>query len=305
MAENNAYRATFDNFHRYHSGAMSAKEQHLFEKQMLEDTAFAEAFEGFLAMQVDELDTAQVNVKLNENLEARIAGRSESIVPAWIYGVAATLIITFGAIWIVLVSDPKQDVRPEASQKLADAPAPSGPPQEEVPSAQKPAPTMPAKSNIKPPEVISVPAQEPELAAAPPQENLAEEESSTVGAFADSQSRRNDVVLSEAATTRQSFAAPLTQRPAAISLMPQPLMGWESYNAYLEQNTDSAAITGDVHVSFLVNADATLSDFSAKGPKELQKEAIRIVRQGPLWVPVKRDGVPLTLTVSVTLHFKQ
>ena len=111
--------------------------------------------------------------------------------------------------------------------------------------------------------------------------------------------------MSAASSTRQSFVAPVPKKGAMANLSPTPLMGWESYQAYLQQSADSVRQQGEVIVTFTVNPDGTLSDFSAKGEKSLQTEAIHIVQKGPIWVPVKQNGVSVSLPATVTLQFKK
>lgn len=79
-----------------------------------------------------------------------------------------------------------------------------------------------------------------------------------------------------------------------------PVGGWENYDAYLRQkSTDSR--TGSVQVSFKVNRDGSLSDFSAKGARELRDSAINLIKIGPAWIPSAKthSNSPEKVTVRV------
>lgn len=68
---------------------------------------------------------------------------------------------------------------------------------------------------------------------------------------------------------------------------PQPVIGWDKYKEYLQNNVKSDANlpTGRVVVTFNVNSDNQLSDFKIKkGLNDLRnEEAIRLIKEGPSW----------------------
>lgn len=84
-----------------------------------------------------------------------------------------------------------------------------------------------------------------------------------------------------------------------------PVAGWPSYRAYLDKNTGSASTTGQIVVTFVISASGTLSGFVARGPGELQKDAIRIISSGPAWAPARANGTPVTSMTKVQLQFRQ
>jgi hypothetical protein len=336
MAGNSEHIPDFQEFQRYHSGAMSPGEQHLFERQMLQDAALADAYEGFLAMQRGNVDPSAIHEALANQLEKRITGNAKRVFPLWTYGIAASLIVMFGVIWLIFLSDPKKEqVLMEATQKLPPKPSQQTKIEPAPEANTPPALTFKASKPQQQPSlkdektvakdadvlieeetenvaiatdeselVESAPAQsfEPGLAySAKPNASVAR--SSSVRS--DSLVRKNEVVMSEASSKRHSFVDPQHGKNLREELSPKPLMGWEAYNVYLQQSADSASLNGKVTVSFTVNADGSLSDFTARGDKNLQPDAIRIVRDGPLWVPVKRNGTSYALPASVTLYFKK
>jgi len=113
----------------------------------------------------------------------------------------------------------------------------------------------------------------------------------------------NEVVVLGATTqAKKSTSAYLFEpdRPA-----PAPLGGWEAYRTYLEENTDSSAIAGQITITFIVSASGALSGFVAQGPEALQKEAVRIIRSGPAWAPARTKGMPVISSTEIRLQFRQ
>jgi len=89
------------------------------------------------------------------------------------------------------------------------------------------------------------------------------------------------------------------------TLVAVPSAGWASYRAYLDKSTDSASTTGKIIVTFIVNTSGALSGFVAKGPQELQKDAIRIISNGPAWAPASTNGTRVISVAEVQLQFRQ
>lgn len=110
------------------------------------------------------------------------------------------------------------------------------------------------------------------------------------------------VVVGSSTQSKKSATTHFTEpdRPA-----PMPAEGWEAYRAYLDKNTDSSAVAGQVVVTFVVSSTGTLSGFTAKGPEELQKEAIRIISSGPAWIPTRKKGTAVASLAEIQLQFRQ
>ena len=77
-----------------------------------------------------------------------------------------------------------------------------------------------------------------------------------------------------------------------------PVGGLERYEVYLKENlrypltAGKRNVAGTVLVQFLVNPDSSLSDFRILQSisSEYDEEAIRLVRDGPAWVPGSVNG---------------
>ncbi|NIJ53637.1 energy transducer TonB [Dyadobacter arcticus] len=89
----------------------------------------------------------------------------------------------------------------------------------------------------------------------------------------------------------------------ATDSLPAPRIGWSAYQTYLHISTFLEQRNEDLTVSFLVNTDGSLTNLTAVGPKDLRREAIRIVQEGPAWQPLLRNGKTINARSQVRLHF--
>lgn len=125
---------------------------------------------------------------------------------------------------------------------------------------------------------------------------------------ADTVQEDREEVLSEVVvvgSSTQSKKSAITHISEPDRPAPLPAEGWKDYRAYLEKNTGSSSTTGQVVVTFIVSPTGALSGFTAKGPEELQKEAIRIISSGPAWVPTRKRGTPVASLAEIQLQFRQ
>ena len=91
-----------------------------------------------------------------------------------------------------------------------------------------------------------------------------------------------------------------------------PVGGLDEYEEYLKKNlryplaAKEGKIAGKVLVQFLVNPDSSLSDFrilqSVGGGCD--EEAIRLVKEGPAWVPGMADGKLKEAGMIVPVNFR-
>lgn len=336
MAENRSDRVGFEDFRRYQSGEMSLREQHLLEKQMLEDPMLAEAYEGFLAMQRNNADFASIKNALNRNLGNRIKGSRKRTIPIWAYGAAASLVITLGTLWLVFVSNPQKGDITETGQNLVERPlikpetkpqyAPETNLETALPVKKIPPRTKSATQRAQEPEpAIEGPAQQTEtdlavtnsdgqvsVPASAPAEKQAFTNTTPSLAPAPAASHLREEPKhkgSQSVVAEETSARGLAELPEVANsftkLTASPLMGWDAYHVYLEKQCSAARRKGEVTVSFYVNADGTLAEFTAEGKKQLQPEAIRIVREGPRWVPARQNGSTIRTPATVTLQFRK
>lgn len=88
------------------------------------------------------------------------------------------------------------------------------------------------------------------------------------------------------------------------ALTPAPVAGWLAYQAYLDKNTGSADTTAQVVVTFIVSSSGALSGFAANGPEQLHQDAIRIISNGPAWVPARTKGMAVISLARVQMQFR-
>jgi membrane associated rhomboid family serine protease len=78
------------------------------------------------------------------------------------------------------------------------------------------------------------------------------------------------------------------------SLVPAPVNGYQAFERYLRNERSRAQVTGSgtAKISFRVTAEGELVDFEVEKSvnREVDKEAIRILQQGPKWKPALLHG---------------
>ncbi|GEO05878.1 hypothetical protein AAE02nite_35420 [Adhaeribacter aerolatus] len=103
---------------------------------------------------------------------------------------------------------------------------------------------------------------------------------------------------------------PSVSQTAFISA--HPMVGAANYQLYLQQNLRYPAparqlgIDGNITVGFTVNPDSSLSNLRiVKGlTPELNAEAVRLIKEGPIWIPARRQEKIVTENKTVTIPFR-
>lgn len=96
----------------------------------------------------------------------------------------------------------------------------------------------------------------------------------------------------------------------AATAPPSPVMGEAVYQAYLQSKKivplkeNMTPVAGEVHISFTVMPDSTLRNFKVLKSlgREADSAAIRIVKEGPAWMPAsnrKRTSVVLKVPIVI------
>ena len=108
-----------EDFRRYQNGEMPFSEQHLLERQMMEDPFLAEAYEGFVALNADEVNLEKSVEEIQDRLQARVSNKTGKMVPLWAYSAAATIFIFLGIGWLFYTSN--QNTLTDRNSKSATA----------------------------------------------------------------------------------------------------------------------------------------------------------------------------------------
>ncbi len=114
-------------------------------------------------------------------------------------------------------------------------------------------------------------------------------------------------VADEEALVSRAFAEQESYRPAAPGRSPK---AWQRYlrrNLRYPQQALDNNITGEVKLQVAVSADGkpgAINVLQSLG-YGCDREAIRLVREGPDWQPALRNGVPVADTVVITVPFER
>ncbi len=116
----------------------------------------------------------------------------------------------------------------------------------------------------------------------------------------DIQLLQDNVQLSEVVVTAAGEESQSLSRTA-----PSPEGGMKAFETYLENNAANESRSA-VTVSFVVNEAGNLSSFKIiKGDSDIiNNKAINLIKNGPAWLPAKKNNNPVTDTVVLKIKFK-
>ena len=91
-----------------------------------------------------------------------------------------------------------------------------------------------------------------------------------------------------------------------VQIKPEFPGGIESFYRFIIKNYHlpvSAEYTGKVYLTFVIELDGTIDDIKIlKSPGlETEKEAIRVLKKSPKWIPGKNDGVNVRTIFSLPI----
>ncbi|HEV8515626.1 MAG TPA: carboxypeptidase-like regulatory domain-containing protein [Cyclobacteriaceae bacterium] len=115
--------------------------------------------------------------------------------------------------------------------------------------------------------------------------------------------------LSEVVVTGFGSAKDEDREP--VITLAEPIGGKKAYDNYLESNLRypeealKNKIKGKAGIEFTVSTDGSLKDFQVikKLGYGCEEEIIRLVKEGPKWIPSKEDNIPTESTVRVRMRF--
>lgn len=98
-----------------------------------------------------------------------------------------------------------------------------------------------------------------------------------------------------------------------VEKMPEYKGGREARDIFIKknlkypENARKNNIQGQVVVSFIVNSDSTLSDFSISRSLDSQcdEEAIRVLKKMPKWIPGFQNGIAVNVIDRITIRFDE
>lgn len=109
---------------------------------------------------------------------------------------------------------------------------------------------------------------------------------------------------------KKSLGKPI-DKVAENIIEPRPRGGWAKYKRYISQNliypeaAREQGISGKVVVTFYVETDGTLTYMNIQDSlgNGCDEEAIRLIKEGPKWIPGRLDGEPTQLKTTVRVKF--
>jgi len=187
---NNQYN--LEEFRRYRDGEMSFREQHDLEKSLLEDAVLAEAYEGFIAMSINEVPYDQSVSELNDKLQNRIRGGERKTLMLWVYAAAASIIVGLGIIWLVFSNNQPILKNHEIAEKIvSNLPQSDKTEEKEIEPGARSVEIRPKKNPVNSDTKQDIEIPEPSLASVEKEQkdsiqvpDLAEEESLAVAIVA-------------------------------------------------------------------------------------------------------------------------
>lgn len=323
MSQGQPYQYNKDDIRRYLDGRMTAAEMHAMEKAALEDPFLADAMEG---LETAPVAAIQADMQLlSEKLAQRVT--PAKVVPMrperpWM-AIAAAAVILVGLTMTILYTNPvpqppaiakveapaRQETSPvvQADSVVASAPAPSS--KGTVEKEPQTIARVDAPKAITNNEITNNPVQADSstkmIASASERK---EDKPTPLGETAD-RSR-----IDKEATQRMRSVAPAAAPPAEKAkkdasggrIYTEPADGWSAWEVYVLNNLrrpKDPALHGNVVVSFSVNPENG-KPFDVKVDKGLHplydKEAIRLIKEGPVWAVYNTEGAVKT---SVTVVF--
>ncbi|GIZ09181.1 energy transducer TonB [Flavobacterium sp. UMI-01] len=94
---------------------------------------------------------------------------------------------------------------------------------------------------------------------------------------------------------------------AVITIKPEFPGGQKEFDKYIKKNynipPDANNVRGKVYVTFVVEIDGTLTDIKVLRDLgfETGKEAIRVLKQGPKWIPGQQKGLIVRSIISLPI----
>ena len=108
--------------------------------------------------------------------------------------------------------------------------------------------------------------------------------------------------------------APVVIAPLVIVEQMPSLPGGQPASVFIQKNLKypaaekKAKVQGTVYVSFIVEADGSISDVSIlkgiTGGPGCSKEALRLVRLMPKWIPGKQSGKAVAVQLNLPIKFR-
>jgi len=298
---------------RYRDNKMNGKERNALERELQKDPFRDEAEEGFSMISPET--AADDMTELQKRLMK--ATRKRSLYLFYRIAAAVAVLILISSLFVITRHEKQPVTLSQNISKVEKAPVPvTGPEKTEaqtiMPAAAEKAVSQPTMAQRAEqiekkatdeeiiPEIQEPEMKEAEEANAFPAGKV--EEAAAKRAFVDI--KETDAVLTEGKSVKG------TSNQISIYAPPQPVAGRDTFNIYIEKNIRNPqpgkAGQQVVSLSFLVRRDSTISGIkilSTPG-EEYSKEAIRLIKEGPVWKPATENGIIAEDSVKMNIVFR-
>lgn len=286
MKDNKPKVYGLEDFRKYHEERMTPAEQHRFERELLDNPLTAEAYDGYLLLQSDRADCPAAAASLERQLRERVGGRRAGVLLK--YAASAAMLLIAG--YFLLTRAPK----PMEPLTTKTTPAPEGPvvthrSDEEakehgdhLPARAKPAAEQGAyKPGKVRREIQGKPAGQPKPSGS--EIDLLEKDRNIMNGLAWHGQGGETVILVD----MDKIASEDTVRR---DVKPRPLGGWENFEQYLKASIRETLMYGRT-IQFSVINSGKLEEISVEGPDSVKAEVIRVLQEGPRWIPGRDSSV--------------
>lgn len=285
-------KSALQGWYRYLRDALTGKERNTFEREFQRDPFLSDAFDGFTSLS-EENALKDLSI-LRNKLEKRASGGNRTL----IYRIAASVAVLIGLAVILFLS-----VKNKPKNILAENLKPSTPIE-----IQESRPVI--DNTLKQPEEKDKSA--PSRNNSESNKQVSEESANEI---VSDKTERNSEQKSDKQVQEppQSYVTSRSLPAAGASASytpPRPVsntLNFNNYTAEKKNKSESALPEYKVVVlNFLVHLEGTIDSIKIKSsPGELySNQAIKMLKEGPAWIPAQRNGQPLEDTISLVFRLR-
>jgi TonB family protein len=308
-------KSDLSEFLRYVRGEMTKREEHAFQRKLQKDPFAEEASEGLEG--IDPGLAEKDILKLRKQVKKRTSGKQRVL---W-YRIAASvaILMILSSIFIIVnKGKPSEQIAysppPAPSKEIQVAPEQKKAP--EITERKEPVVVIPEKSKIAPDEI-----QKPEIKPGNKDEIKeevvsADYQEADLAVEAEAQVRDKPVIAERAMASKSALAKGTwgveyeNEDTIAGHISPQPIDGRADFDKYIQNNIrrPDTASTGQrvvVVLNFIVRENGNIDSIKIiRSPGEIfSDEAVRLIREGPVWKPAEKNGKAISDEVRIRIVF--
>jgi hypothetical protein len=319
--KNKNKKGLLKDFITYHKGEMKSRERNSFERELQKDPFGDEAEEGYskLSAEIIKNDISLLQKRMTNRLKQR-----RTIVFYRIAAAVTVLIVVSGILFVTQKKDKPLTISENLIEKKVITPLTIRTPE----PIKRSSVTKDDKTNVVTAPVMEKSKADDQLAADEYEETQVEITQNEEPVQAMSKVSEGLVAEKAISTSGEDVKRSATiennidlVRPASIPnaakskslseyLPAQPVVGLDSFNLYIEKNIRYPVAKESeekvVALSFTVKTDSTILDIKiiTSPGSAWAEEAIRLLKNGPIWEPALENGMPKEDQASVRIIFR-